>query len=149
MKNIGFAAALALAASVASAQEAPSGDAANGETLFGRQCVSCHSAINAEGEAVAGRGAKTGPNLFGLLGRVIGSMEDFRYGDSILAVAATEATWDEAAFVAYVQDPTDWLRTTLADPRARSKMAFKVRSAEDSADIWAYLSAFGAEGASQ
>lgn len=149
MKNIGFAAALALAASVASAQDAPSGDAANGETLFGRQCVSCHSVINAEGEVLAGRGAKTGPNLFGLLGHVIGSVDGFRYGDSILAVAATEAVWDEVSFVAYVQDPTDWLRTKLGDARARSKMAFKVRSAEDAADIWAYLATFGAEEAGQ
>ena len=76
------------------------------------------------------------------MGNVIGSVEGFRYGESLLAVAATEATWDEAAFVAYVQDPTDWLRTTLGDARARSKMAFKVRSAEEAADIWAYLAAF-------
>ena len=76
-------------------------------------------------------------------------MEGFRYGDSILAVAATEAVWDEAPFVAYVQDPTDWLRTTLGDARARSKMAFKVRSAEDAADIWAYLATFGADEAGQ
>jgi cytochrome c len=145
MKKFGFVAALALAAGVATAQDAPTGDAANGETLFGRQCVSCHSAINAEGEVVAGRGAKTGPNLFGLLGQVIGSVEGFRYGESLLAVAATEATWDETAFVAYVQDPTGWLRTTLGDARARSKMAFKVRAPEDAADIWAYLAAFSDE----
>jgi cytochrome c len=142
MKKIGFAAALAIVAGVATAQDAPAGDAANGETLFGRQCVSCHSAVNVEGEVVAGRGAKTGPNLFGLMGRVIGSLDGFRYGESLLAVAATEATWDETAFVAYVQDPTDWLRTTLGDARARSKMAFKVRAPEDADDIWAYLAAF-------
>ena len=142
MKKIGFAAALAIVAGVATAQDAPAGDAANGETLFGRKCVSCHSAVNAEGEVVAGRGAKTGPNLFGLMGRVIGSLDGFRYGESLLAVAATEATWDETAFVAYVQDPTDWLRTTLGDARARSKMAFKVRAPEDADDIWAYLAAF-------
>ncbi len=145
MKKIGFAAALAIVAGVATAQDAPAGDAANGETLFGRQCVSCHSAVNAEGEVVAGRGAKTGPNLFGLMGRVIGSLDGFRYGESLQAVAATEATWDEAAFVAYVQDPTDWLRTTLGDARARSKMAFKVRAPEDADDIWAYLAAFNDE----
>lgn len=149
MKKIGFAAALALGASVATAQDAPSGNAANGETLFGRQCVSCHSAFNAEGEVVAGRGSRVGPNLFGLIGRIIGTVEGFRYGDSLLAVAATGATWDETAFVTYVQDPTGWLRTTLGDARARSKMAYKVRSAEEAADIWAYLATFTEEEAGE
>ncbi len=149
MKKFGFAAAVALAAGIATAQEAPTGDAASGETAFGRQCVSCHSVVSPEGEVVAGRGAKTGPNLYGLMGRLIGSLEGFRYGESILKVAETEAAWDEAAFVAYVQDPTAWLRTTLDDARARSKMAYKVRSAEEAANLWAYLAAFGAEEASE
>lgn len=133
---------LAAIAAFAAAPAFAEGDAAEGETLFNRQCVACHVVQNSAGEVLAGRNAKTGPNLFGLAGKAIGSVEGYNYGESILAVNATGAMWDAETFVTYVQDPTDWLRATLDDRRARSKMAFKVRSSEEAEDIWAYLSTF-------
>lgn len=137
---------LALIAAPAFAQDAPTGDAANGETLFARQCVSCHLVANAEGEVLAGRSGKIGPNLFGLSGRAVASVEDFRYGESVLAAAELGLVWDEESFVAYVLDPTEWLRVKLDDRRARSKMSFKVRQESDAADLYAYLAGFAAEG---
>lgn len=118
------------------------GDAAAGETAFDRQCVSCHVVANAAGDVLAGRNGRTGPNLFGVAGGPIGAVEGFRYGASILAVNATGAVWTEEDLVAYLLDPTDWLRTTLDDPRARSKMSYRVRNAEDAADLYAYLATF-------
>ena len=117
------------------------GDAVKGEASF-KQCQTCHSVVDDVGEVLAGKGAKVGPNLYGVFGRVAGSLEGFKYGDSIKALGATGMVWDEAAFVTYVQDPTAFLKETLADKTAKSKMAFKAKSPEMAADLYAYLSQF-------
>jgi cytochrome c len=132
----------ALLAATVAAPAVAEGDAEAGATAFDRQCVSCHVVANAAGDVLAGRNARTGPNLFGVATGAVGSVEGFRYGDSILAVNATGAVWSEEDFVAYVQDPTEWLRTKLDDRRARSKMSFRVRSVEDAENIYAYLATF-------
>lgn len=118
------------------------GDVVAGEEQFNRQCVSCHVIRNDEGVVLAGRSAKAGPNLYGLPGQVLGSAEDFRYGDSIVKAGEAGAVWDEENFVGYVQNPTDWLRGALDDRRARSKMAYQVRDASQAYDIYAYIASF-------
>lgn len=115
------------------------GDVAAGEAQFKRQCVACHLVADEDGNVLAGRTAKVGPNLYGLAGRTIGSVDGFRYADSILEVQATGTTWDEEKFVAFVQNPSNWLRETLDDRRARSKMAYQVRQEAQAYDIYAYL----------
>ncbi len=117
-------------------------DVADGEEQFNRQCVSCHVIRNDAGEVLAGRSAKAGPNLYGLVGRTLGTVEGFRYGDSLVAAGAAGAVWDEESFVGYVQDPTVWLRETLQDRRARSKMAYQVREEKHASDIYAYIASF-------
>ena len=54
------------------------GDVAAGEEQFNRQCISCHVIRNDDGEILAGRSAKAGPNLFGVAGNVLGTVEGFR-----------------------------------------------------------------------
>jgi cytochrome c len=119
------------------------GDAAKGEASF-KQCQTCHSVVNEAGEVLAGKGSKTGPNLYGVIGRQVGSYPDFKYGDSIVAAGATGLVWDEAGFVDYVQDPANHWKKVLNDKGAKSKMSFKVKDAETAADLYAYLSQFGA-----
>ncbi len=138
MTKMMLAAALALLAAPALAD----GDADDGEALFNRQCTSCHLIANGAGEVLAGRSAHTGPNLFGVVGRTIGTEEGFNYSDAMVAAGVAGMVWDEELFVGYVQDPTEWLRTTLSDPRARAKMAFRVRSSDEAEDLYAYLSGF-------
>lgn len=147
MKKFTIAAAFAVLAAPAFADghAATVGDAAAGEEQFNRQCVACHVVADASGEVLAGRNARTGPNLFGLAGRQIGSEEDFRYGDAIIELGETGAVWTEEAFVGYVQDPTGWLRETLEDRRARGKMAYQVRDEGQAYDLYAYLATFAAE----
>lgn len=135
MRNLPLVAAFSLIAMPALADS----DVAAGEEQFNRQCVACHVVRNDEGDVLAGRNAKSGPNLYGLAGRPLGAQDGFRYGDSILEVAATGAIWDEESFVAYVQDPTEWLRDALDNRRARSKMAYKVRDEDQAAEIYAYI----------
>jgi cytochrome c len=104
------------------------------------QCQTCHVVQNEAGEVLAGRAAKTGPNLYGLPGRVAGSYEGFAgYGESLVALGATGFVWDEASFVEYAQNPADFLKTRLDDSGARSKMAFRVRDAETATNLWAFI----------
>lgn len=134
-----------LAPGLALAQAA--GDAAAGEQTFNRQCASCHVVEDPSGEVLAGRAARTGPNLYGVAGRVPGSLPDFEYGDDLVAYGQTGVVWEEANFVPYLHDPTAFLREALGDPGARGKMVYKVRGEEAAYDLWAFLSTFApAEG---
>lgn len=143
MKRITLIAALTIAAAPAFAESHVTGDATAGEAAFARQCITCHVVVNEAGETLAGRKAKTGPNLYGVAGRAVASYPEYRYGKSVIAVGEAGHVWSEENFVAYVQDPTKWLRATLDDKKARSKMSFKVRSAEDAVNLYAYLAAIG------
>ena len=98
-----------------------------------------------EGTILAGRRAKSGPNLYGIANRAAGSVDGFRYSKSMVAAGEAGLAWDEEAFVAFVQDPTKYLRSYLDDKKARSKMSLKVRKAQDAADLFAFLSQFGPE----
>lgn len=147
MKRFTIAAVFAVlsAPAFADGHAATIGDAAAGEEQFNRQCVACHVVQNAAGEVLAGRNAQVGPNLFGVAGRTMGSVEDFRYSDGLIALGEAGTPWTEAAFVGYVQDPTGWLRETLEDRRARGKMAYQVREEAQAYDLYAYLATFVAE----
>lgn len=137
--------AIAAAATLLAAPVFAEGDAAEGEAQFNRQCVACHVVADESGEVLAGRAARTGPNLYGVAGRTLGSVEDFRYGDPLIQLGEDGMAWNEDLFVVYVQDPTSFLREQTNDQRARSKMSYRVRSEEDAANIWAFLSTFGGE----
>lgn len=134
MKTLALSAVAALSLGV-SATAALAGDAQEGEQAF-RQCRSCHS-ITADDGTVIQRGGRTGPNLYGLPGRVVASVEGFRYSDGLVALGATGATWDETLFTEYSADPTAFLRAHMNDNSLRSAMNFRLRSGAD--DLWAYL----------
>ena len=110
-------------------------DAAAGEKEFNK-CKACHSIIADDGNAIV-KGGKTGPNLYGVIGRPVASMADFKYGDGILAAGATGAVWDEAALAVYVADPSAWLQGITGDAGAKSKMSFKLAAGGE--DVAAYL----------
>lgn len=110
-------------------------DAAKGEAEF-KKCKACHSIIGDDGTEIQ-KGGKVGPNLYGVIGRPVGSYPDFKYGDGILAAGAAGLIWDEAMLAAYLVDPGKWLEANSGDPKAKSKMAFKL--AKGSEDVAAYL----------
>ncbi len=141
MRHLTLAAGLALLSAPAFAQDVI-GDPALGEEQFNRQCVACHVIVDDAGETLAGRNARTGPNLYNVTGRGIAQYPDFAYGDSIVELGATGEMWTEENLVAYLQDPTGWLREKLDDRRARGKMAYQVRSAEDAQNLYAFLHTF-------
>jgi cytochrome c len=110
-------------------------DAAAGEEAF-KKCKTCHSVVAPDGTEIQ-RGGRTGPNLYGVIGRPVASDPDFSYGESIAALGATGAAWDAASLAAYVADPAAYLKSALGDDGAKSKMSFKLPSG--GADIAAYL----------
>lgn len=131
MKTLYVMAALSLLAGPAFAE----GDAAKGADDF-KRCKACHAIVAPDGTAVQ-KGGKTGPNLFGVIGRPVASVVDFKYGASIAAVGTAGLIWDEALLAAYVTDPGAWLKEQTGDPAAVAKMTFKM--AEGGEDIAAYL----------
>lgn len=111
-------------------------DAAAGEETF-KSCKTCHSVIAPDGTEIQ-RGGRTGPNLYGVIGRAVASDPDFRYGESLAALGATGAVWDEGSLAAYTADPAAYLKAALGDEGAKSKMSFKLGAGN--ADVAAYLS---------
>lgn len=131
--------ALALLTAPTAWAETPSGDPDIGKAKFASQCVACHMVVTPEGERLAGRGSRSGPNLYGVAGRTSGVVEGFRYSKTLRQAGEDGLVWDEATFVAFVQDPVNYMKEVTGDKRARVKMAFKVRKPEDAVNIYAYL----------
>ncbi|MFV0410839.1 MAG: c-type cytochrome [Paracoccus sp. (in: a-proteobacteria)] len=69
-------------------------DLAAGEKVFGK-CKACHSADDSKQD-------KTGPHLWGMVDRPVGSVEGFNYSD---AMANHGGTWTAEALDAYLADP--------------------------------------------
>jgi cytochrome c len=112
--------AAAVLVSLAGAAHA-AGDAAKGKVDFQR-CAICHRA-----EKDGGNGL--GPNLFGVVGRKAGSVENFAYSS---AMKNSGITWTTDKLMAYVEHP--------AAVVPGNRMAFAgIGNAEQRADVVAYL----------
>lgn len=116
---------------------AQAGDATRGKALF-KDCRACHSVID-ETETPVVRGGRTGPNLYGVIGRHAGSVPGFFYSTSMVEAGRAGLRWNEEDFVIYVKDATAFLRDYLGDPNARGKMAYKLPDSAMARDVWAYL----------
>lgn len=99
-----------------------SADAAKGQSVF-KACAACHDASN-------GGPNKTGPNLWGVVGRNHGSHEGFAYSDAMKAKSGE--TWTYEALNEFIKSPK------VAVPG--TKMAFGgVKKDGDRANLLAYL----------
>ncbi|MFE3837777.1 c-type cytochrome [Pseudogemmobacter sonorensis] len=129
-----FSLALVMLAGAARAQ-----DTAEGERLFSR-CRACHSITAPDGRQIA-PGGRSGPDLYGVIGRPVASVPGFGYGPGMRAAAESGLVWDAAMLADYLADPTAWLRQATGNPRAVSRMG--LRLAEGGADLAAWLEATG------
>ncbi|MDX8350850.1 c-type cytochrome [Cognatiyoonia sp. IB215182] len=103
---------------------------AAGEGAF-RQCSSCH-------QVGASARNSSGPQLNGLLGRTIGSVDGFRYSNTFGDANAAGDVWTEENLAAFLADPRGAMPGT--------KMSFRgVRNEEDIAALIAYLASVEAE----
>ena len=99
----------------------------SGAKVF-KKCVACHK---------IGDGAKnaTGPMLNGVVGRVAGSVDGFKYSKVLTDLGAGGHVWDMAALDAFLANPKAVAKGT--------KMTFAgLKSDEDRAAVIAYLSSF-------
>ena len=131
--------AIAAAITVTLLLPAVAEDSEAGAELFQKQCATCHVVMNADGEILAGRKARTGPNLFGIVDAPAAQVEGFRYGSGLQTAADAGLVWEVPHLVAYLQDTNVFLREFTGDPKVRSRMAWKVRKEQDAAAVAAFL----------
>jgi len=118
-RTLAFAAALGLTAALSA--PAFSADLEAGEKVF-KKCKACHTLEE-------GGKNKIGPNLFGVIGRPAGSIEDFKYSK---AFEEAGFTWDEGKLGEYLADPKGFLKG--------NKMAFPgLKDAADIENVIAYI----------
>ncbi len=101
---------------------------AAGERVF-KKCKACHQ---------VGEGAKnrSGPQLNGVFGRVMGSVDGFKYSNGFKAAAEDGRVWDEAAMAEFLTKPKGFMKGT--------KMSFAgLRKPADIEAVAAYLKSFG------
>jgi cytochrome c len=134
IRTLAAIAALSLSAP-AFADGHSAGDAEAGAKLF-KKCKSCHMIASDDGEVLA-KGGKSGPNLYGMIGRTAGSVDGFKYSKDLVAAGEAGLIWDEILLAEWVKDPKAFLRDTLDDPKAKSKMSFKLKKGGE--DFAAYL----------
>ena len=83
-----------------SATAALAADPAAGQQIFKAQCSICHS--------VAPGVNSIGPTLFGVVGRLAGSVPGFQYTAEHKKLGVT---WDAATLDKYLTNPARWCRT--------------------------------------
>lgn len=94
------------------------GDSERGKSLFEKRCTGCHSLDQ----------NKEGPRLRDVYGRKPGAVADFQYSN---AFKSAQWTWDDGLLDKWLTDTESVL--------PNNDMAFRVPSAEERADIIAFL----------
>lgn len=126
------AATPAPAAAPAATQVASAGDAKAGAQVF-KKCQACH----AVGPNAAN---KIGPELNGIFGEAVASVEGYAFSPALKAYAGTHPTWDDAALTAWLTNPKGEVPGT--------KMAFPgLKKPEDIANVIAFLKSYDETGA--
>jgi glucose/arabinose dehydrogenase len=121
----------ALAAATA-AQAAPS----TGQAFFQNNCAECHTVD-------PNMGSRSGPSLYGLLGRKFGSAPGFNYTEALAKAGASGKTWTRAELDVFLTDPDKAVPGTT--------MPVVVPDKADRDAVIAYLTSLGgavAQGAS-
>lgn len=91
-----------------------------GERIFS-QCASCH-------EVGEGARHKIGPHLDGIIGRVAGSMDGFKYSKAMRAAGENGLVWDAAALDTYLAKPRTFIPGNrmsfrgMSDPQDRATL---------------------------
>lgn len=125
-----FALGLGLVLALAGGEALATGDPAAGERNF-RQCAACHQL--AEGQR------RVGPSLHGMFGRTAGTVDGFRFSPDLVAAGEAGVLWDEDTLMAYLENPTEFLKEVLDKPRVSTRMPNRYPNEQFRADVIAYL----------
>lgn len=127
---------LSLGAAVAAGLAAVT-PAAFGQEVDFRDCRTCHMVESPEGQVLE-RGGRSGPNLYGVAGRLAGSDARFRhYSQSMQDAGQAGVRWTESEFVRYMADPDSFLRDATGNSGAQGEMHVSLRSG--AREMFAYL----------
>ena len=97
------------------------GDIAHGEKVF-KKCAACHSIVKGGKNAI-------GPALYNVVGRKIGSIEDYKYSK---AFSSYDKNWTFEELNGFLIKPAKWIKGT--------KMAYAgLRKEKDRASVIKYL----------
>ena len=117
------------------AQDAAAGDAAKGEAEF-KKCKACHMIQAPDGTDIV-KGGKTGPNLYGVVGRKAGTEDGVKYSEALIKLGEAGEVWTPEDLEHYITDPNKYVEEKVGDPKLKTKMTFKLN--KNQADIAAYL----------
>ena len=96
-------------------------NAAEGAKVF-KKCAACHSIVE-------GGANKIGPALWGVLGRKVGSVADYKYSKALVAYGKN---WSFEEMNGFLIKPKDWIKGT--------KMSFAgLKNAKDRASVILYM----------
>ncbi|KGJ21339.1 c-type cytochrome [Paracoccus sanguinis] len=118
----------------AAAQDA-AGDPVKGEKEFNK-CKACHMVQAPDGTDIV-KGGKTGPNLYGVVGRKAGTEEGFKYSDALVKLGEAGEVWSPEDLMHYITDPNSYTQEKTGDNKLKTKMTFKL--AKGQADVIAFL----------
>ena len=96
----------------------PPGDPTRGAALYQARCTACHAIDSNE----------TGPAHRGVLGRRVGSLPGYRYSEEM---KRSRLRWTPQTLNLWLEDPEELV--------AGQRMGFQVDSAQERADLIAYL----------
>ena len=128
-------ATLAAATFALPAMALDAGDAAKGEKEFNK-CKACHMVQAPDGTDIV-KGGKTGPNLYGVVGRKAGTEEGFKYSDALIKLGEAGEVWTVADLEHYITDPNSYVEEKVGDKSLKTKMTFKMK--KNQADVIAFL----------
>lgn len=131
MNRFLLSAALFALGTTAALAQSPAGDPEKGANVF-KKCMACHA---------IGEGAKNkvGPELNGIVGRKMGSVDGFNYSETLKQHNAAGDVWDADKLNKYLENPKGYLPGI--------KMVFAgLPKDTDRADLEAYLVQFDVTG---
>lgn len=111
------------------------GDADKGEKEF-KKCKACHMIQAPDGTDIV-KGGKTGPNLYGVVGRKAGTEEGFKYSDALIKLGEAGEVWTPEDLEHYITDPNSYVQEKTGDDKLKTKMTFKLN--KNQADVVAFL----------